>query len=113
MGVGGALRALWPATARLAVDMSPPPGGLNLTELHVHPSHRGRGIGGALLVEAVDTADRVQAGHVSLTTGSNNPARRLYARNGFHVVQERSGRRYERLTGIPGRVLMVKELRPR
>ena len=110
MGVAGALGAAWPASARLGVDMSPPEGGRNLTELHVHPDHRGRGIGCALLEAAVAYARNERAAHVSLTTGSTNPARRLYERQGFEVVRERTSRRYARLTGIPGRLLMLKDL---
>ncbi len=110
MGVAGALAAAWPAASRRAVDLSPPPGGAHLTELHVHPNHRGEGIGGALL-DAVEGAARSQgAPHLSLTTGSSNPARHLYERHGFEVVAERASHRYTRLTGIPGRVLMVKSL---
>jgi ribosomal protein S18 acetylase RimI-like enzyme len=110
MGVVGALAAAWPASSRLAVDITPPADGAHLTELHVHPDHRGRGIGGALLDRVEEEARNGDAPHVSLTTGSTNPARRLYARHGFEVVTERVGRRYARLTGIPGRVLLVKQL---
>lgn len=93
------------------VDMAPPPGSFHLVELQVHPRHRGRGTGGVLL-DTVDADARASgASLLSLTTGSSNPARRLYERHGFSVVRERRGRRYARLTGIPGRVLMVKQLR--
>jgi ribosomal protein S18 acetylase RimI-like enzyme len=110
MGLRAALAAAWAASSRLAVDMQPPEGGRNLTELHVHPDHRGRGIGGDLLRAVEEHARREGAAHVSLTTASTNPARRLYERHGFEVVRERSGRRYARLTGIPGRVMMLKAL---
>ena len=50
------------------------------------------------------------AAHLSLTTRSDNPARRLYERNGYTVIEERTGRRYARMTGTPGRILMVKPL---
>jgi len=39
-----------------------------------------------------------------------NPARRLYERHGFGVVETRTDPTYERYTGIAGRHLMVKEL---
>jgi hypothetical protein len=45
-----------------------------------------------------------------LETGSANPARRLYERHGFEVVETKLDSGYERLTGSPGRILMVKEL---
>lgn len=110
MGVAGALAAAWPASSRMAVDMAAPSGGLHLSELHVHPDHRGRGIGGTLLEQVADHARATRQDHVSLTTGTTNPARRLYERHGFAVVRERAGRRYARLTGVPGRVLMMKPL---
>ena len=47
---------------------------------------------------------------MSLTTHIANPARRLYERHGFRVVETRTDPDYERYAGIAGRVLMVKEL---
>jgi ribosomal protein S18 acetylase RimI-like enzyme len=47
---------------------------------------------------------------MSLTTHTANPARRLYERHGFWVVETRTDTDYERYTGIEGRFLMVKEL---
>jgi len=47
---------------------------------------------------------------MSLTTTTINPARRLYERHGFHVVETKTDGAYERYTGIAGRHLMVKEL---
>jgi ribosomal protein S18 acetylase RimI-like enzyme len=112
MGIAGALAAAWRSTARQRVDLPAPPGGLHLVELQVHPRHRGAGIGGTLL-DAVEAHARAHgAPHLSLTTGASNPARRLYERHGYEVVAQRSARRYARLTGIPGRVLMVKQIVP-
>lgn len=68
------------------------------------------GVGGELLSAVEDRARLVRAAHISLTTGSTNPARRLYRRHGYDVVAERRAARYARLTGIPGRVLMLKPL---
>ena len=50
---------------------------------------------------------------MSLTTAVENPARRLYERNGYRVTAERRDLRYERMSGSVGRVLMVKELTAR
>ena len=47
---------------------------------------------------------------MSLVTTVVNPARHLYERQGFKVVETRTDAEYERMTGIPGRNLMVKEL---
>lgn len=111
MGVRDALRAGWRSTARNKVELPPPPGGVHLVELQVHPFERGKGVGGRLLDAVEVRAREGAAAHISLTTGLTNPARRLYERHGYRVVEERAGERYERITGSPGRVLMVKELR--
>jgi ribosomal protein S18 acetylase RimI-like enzyme len=81
-----------------------------ITELHVHPHHRNRGIGGAALDYA--EAEARQRGHarMALSVTMVNPARHLYERHGFRVVETRTDPAYERYTGIPGRHLMVKEL---
>ncbi|HYL52750.1 MAG TPA: N-acetyltransferase, partial [Acidimicrobiia bacterium] len=109
MGVLGALRAGWRARARSAVDIQPP-AGIHLVELQVAPPHRNAGLGGRLLAEVERTARQQRAPTLSLTTAIDNPARRLYERNGFHVEAEKRHRHYEALTGSPGRVLMVKTL---
>lgn len=80
------------------------------SELHVHPRYRNRGIGSAALDYAEVEAQRLGHRHMSLTTTTTNPARRLYERRGFRVVETRTDPMYERYTGIPGRHLMVKEL---
>jgi len=98
------------ARARARVQVEPAPGSYYIAELDVHPDHRNKGIGGVLLryAEAAARADRFA--RMSLGTRINNPARRLYERHGFAVVQTRTDPAYEQITGIPGRVLMVKTL---
>ncbi|MDO8615250.1 MAG: GNAT family N-acetyltransferase [Dehalococcoidia bacterium] len=90
--------------------MDHPDNTYHLSELHVDAALRGRGIGGALLGHAEGEARRQGRATMSLTTTTVNPARRLYERNGFRVVETRTDRDYERYTGIEGRHLMVKEL---
>jgi ribosomal protein S18 acetylase RimI-like enzyme len=76
-----------------------------LIELHVDPARRGQGIGAVLLDAVIALAgDRP----VSLTTRIDNPARHLYERHGFAVVEEKRNASYEARTGSPGRVLMVR-----
>lgn len=106
----GAIRLL-PRT-RLQARLTPPapPGSYHIAELHAHPQHRSRGHGGAALDYAEEDARKCGHRHMSLVTDSTNPARRLYERHGFRVVETRTDPAYERLTGIPGRHLMVKEL---
>jgi ribosomal protein S18 acetylase RimI-like enzyme len=110
MGWRGALMAGWRSRTRSALEFDAPPGGRHLVELQVDPTQRGQGTGGRLLDAVEEYARAEQAAHVSLTTGSTNPARRLYERHGYELVDERSDARYERLTGVPGRVLLVKPL---
>jgi hypothetical protein len=47
---------------------------------------------------------------MTLTTHTANPARRLYERKGFTVTRTATDPRYERYTGIQGRVLMEKAI---
>jgi ribosomal protein S18 acetylase RimI-like enzyme len=53
----------------------------------VQPDHRGRGLGGRLLRELLDSADG-RFGAVSLSVRAENPALRLYERTGFRVAVE-------------------------
>jgi ribosomal protein S18 acetylase RimI-like enzyme len=87
------------------------PGAYRVRELHVDPGHRGRGIGGALLDYAEAEARKAGYTQMALTTTTVNPARRLYERHGFRVVETKTDPVYERYTGIEGRHRMVKDLR--
>lgn len=110
MGIAGAVTAAWRSRARAGVEFPALPGELLLSELQVVPTRRGEGIGGHLL-EAVDAHARATgAGQVALTTSSTNVARRLYERHGYVLDGEKLDARYERLTGVPGRIHMVKRL---
>lgn len=106
----GVLRLLPRLRARRRVQPEIPAGSYHVAELDVDPGYRNRGIGGALLDYA--EADAREGGYVqmSLTTTTTNPARRLYERHGFRVVETKTDTDYERYTGIEGRHLMVKEL---
>jgi ribosomal protein S18 acetylase RimI-like enzyme len=110
MGLAGALKSAWRSTARLKVDMTAPDDGLHLVELQVAPERRGQGFGARLLAAVEQEATRLGARHVSLTTAIDNPARHLYERHGYEVRAEKRNDRYQRVTGSPGRVLMVKPL---
>ena len=96
--------------ARRQVNLKEPSGAYSITELHVDPTYRSRGIGGAMLKYAEEQARHQGCRLMSLTTHLANPARRLYERHGFRVVETRTDPDYERYAGIAGRVLMVKEL---
>ena len=104
------LRGLPRIRARARLNSDRQPGAYAVNELHVDSRHRNRGIGGALLDDAEDEARQGAYRLMSLSTTTINPARRLYERHGFRVVETRTDRAYERYTGIAGRHLMVKEL---
>ena len=97
--------------ARGRVQPKRPRGAYHVAEMDVHPSFRNQGIGGALLDHAEAEARAGGCTLMSLTTTTINPARRLYERHGFRVVETKTDAAYERYTGIEGRHLMVKELR--
>jgi ribosomal protein S18 acetylase RimI-like enzyme len=61
---------------------------LNLIDIALLPEWRGRGIGSALLAELIDEAER-EYGVIELHVESNNPAKRLYERLGFALVENR------------------------
>jgi ribosomal protein S18 acetylase RimI-like enzyme len=103
-------RAVPRLRARQRVDVMPPPDAFYVAELHVDPTRRSEGIGARLLAWADDEATRLGRTHMALNTYSTNRARHLYDRAGYRVTHERTDPRYERYTGIPGRVLMEKRL---
>ena len=53
-------------------------------------AYRGRGIGTCLLTRLLGSAEGVYQS-ISLSVGAENPARRLYERQGFAVVGEQDG----------------------
>ena len=108
----GVLRLLSRGRARARVDIRPPADALHIFELHVASDVRGRGIGGEVLRFAEEQARARGRSLLSLTTTTSNPARRLYERSGFRVVETRTDAAYRRMTGIDGRHLMVKSLEP-
>jgi GNAT superfamily N-acetyltransferase len=109
-GPFGVVGLLTRARARARLDMPSPAGALHIGELDVDPRYRNRGIGGALLDYAEAQAREGGYRQMTLETTITNPARHLYERHGFRVVETRTDPDYERYTGIPGRVRMVKAL---
>ena len=87
-----------------------PRGAYKITELHVAPRHRGRGIGTAVLQHAEEHARAGGYPSMALQTWCGNPARRLYERFGFRLAKVVTDEQFEQLTGVAGNQLMVKEL---
>jgi len=106
----GLLSLLPRLRARVRVQSKTPDGAYHVAEIDVDPACRNKGIGGALLNYAEAEARAESYRLMSLTTSTANPARRLYERHGFRVVETRTDPEYRRYTGIDGRHLMVKEL---
>jgi ribosomal protein S18 acetylase RimI-like enzyme len=106
----GVLRILPRLRARRRVQTKTPAGSYHIAEIDVDPTYRNRGIGGTLLDHAEAEARKGGYALMSLTTTTVNPARRLYERHGFRVVETKTNAAYERYTEIEGRHLMVKEL---
>ena len=96
--------------SRSRVDFETPAGALHIAEIHVREDKRGKGYGRELLRFSDEQAIVRKARRLSLTTTTANPARHLYERCGFVVAERKTDAEYERLTGIEGRILMVKEL---
>jgi ribosomal protein S18 acetylase RimI-like enzyme len=105
------MRLLPRLQARGRVQPKRPAGAYHIAEVDVDPSLRNRGIGSALLDYAEAEARRGGYALMSLTTTTINPARRLYERHGFRVVETKTGGTYEKYTGIEGRHLMVRDLK--
>lgn len=104
------VRALPRIRARSRVEFEPVADAYGVHELHVDRAFRNRGIGREMLDYAEDQARAASHPRLSLTTTTSNPARRLYERHGFRVVETKTDPAFERYTGIAGRHLMVKEL---
>jgi ribosomal protein S18 acetylase RimI-like enzyme len=109
-GFPGIIRFLRRDRLRGRVHIPPPPGAFHIAEVHVLGSRRNQGIGAALMAEAERQARAAAAPLISLTTTTSNPARHLYERSGFRVIEERTDPDFEALTGVKGHILMVKDL---
>ncbi len=109
-GFPGIVRFLRRDRLRSRVHIPPPAGAFHIAEVHVLDSLRNRGIGAALMGEAERQARASGAPAISLTTTTSNPARHLYERSGFRVVETREDPDFLTLTGVAGRILMVKAL---
>jgi len=74
-----------------------PNGRAYFTGIGVHPEHEGHGLGSVLFFHMVEAFQSNACDYVSLFTGSNNPAIRIYEKAGFQVVKQFSILRKEQL----------------
>ena len=98
------------ARAQARVDIDHPQDSHYVAHLNVHPEFRNQGIGAALLAEAERQAREAGLRRLSLSMYITNPAQHLYERTGYRIVETKTDAAFERLVGVPGYVLMVKEL---
>ncbi len=110
IGPSGLIRYFRYQRARNHVQVTRKAGSYYIAELDTHPSYRNRGIGARLLQIAEAEARAAHISQMSLATGISNPSQHLYERAGYRIVETRRHLDYERMTGNPGRVLMVKNL---
>ena len=86
-------RGWWLVRRGRVLDRVQPPvpaNSLHVSSLAVAPSHRGRGVGGELMREAVEVARWRRFASVTLDVGiENEGARRFYERAGFTEVERR------------------------
>ncbi|WP_168122551.1 GNAT family N-acetyltransferase [Paenibacillus sp. HB172176] len=54
----------------------------------VHPEHEGHGLGSSLFFRLCEAFQTIGTDYMSLYTGSNNPAIRIYERAGFKTVKQ-------------------------
>lgn len=67
------------------------------TGIGVHPEHEGHGLGSVLFFRMVEAFQNEKCDYVSLFTGINNPAIRIYEKAGFQTVKQFSILRKEQL----------------
>ncbi|WEK56269.1 MAG: GNAT family N-acetyltransferase [Candidatus Cohnella colombiensis] len=68
--------------------ISEPDGRAFFCGIGVHPDHEGHGLGSVLFFRMVEAFQRVGCQYISLFTGSNNPALRIYEKAGFAVEKQ-------------------------
>ena len=110
LGLFTLLRAAGRLRLQRRVVPEKPGGACVVSELHVAPGFRGRGLGQRMLAHAEEGARAGGYAVMALHTLTTNPARRLYERCGYEAVAELTDAEFERLTGASGNILFVKRL---
>ena len=78
--------------------------------MNVDPAYQNQKIGSALLEWVNQEAIRRQVRQMTVSTWIGYRSIALYERDGFKQVEAKRDVEYERYFGVPGRVLLVKEL---
>ncbi|MNI07023.1 Mycothiol acetyltransferase [compost metagenome] len=68
--------------------ISQPNGRAFFCGIGVHPEHEGHGLGSVLFFRMVEAFQNVGCQYISLFTGSNNPAIRIYQKAGFNIEKQ-------------------------
>ncbi|KAA1181972.1 GNAT family N-acetyltransferase [Paenibacillus sp. B2(2019)] len=68
--------------------ISQPDGRAFFCGIGVHPEHEGHGLGSVLFFRMVEAFQNVGCQYISLFTGSNNPALRIYQKAGFTIEKQ-------------------------
>ena len=61
---------------------------INIHDLAVYESHRGRGVGSQLIDAVIEFANSLGCCAITLEVRADNPARKLYAKKGFQSLGE-------------------------
>ncbi|ETT46040.1 GNAT family N-acetyltransferase [Paenibacillus odorifer] len=68
--------------------ISQPDGRAFFCGIGVHPEHEGHGLGSVLFFRMVEAFQNVGCQYISLFTGNNNPALRIYQKAGFTIEKQ-------------------------
>jgi len=92
------------------VQASYPPDCLRISEIHVEPARRGKGIGSALMNHVISAASSDGFTSLGLQTLTSNPARQTFETWGFRVATTTTDAEFEAFTKASGYVLMLRDL---
>ena len=110
VGPIGFLRRIPKLKALRRVNIDTPDGALNIEAVNVDPAFQNQKIGTALLAWINEEAVRCHVNQMTVSTWIDYRSIGLYERDGFEQVETKRDAEYERHFGVPGRVLLVKEL---
>jgi GNAT superfamily N-acetyltransferase len=110
VGPIGLLRRVRKLRALQRVNLAAPEGALSIEALYVDPAFQNQKIGSALLDWVNQEAIRRRVKQLSVSTWMGYRSIPLYERDGFEPVETAQDAEYQRYFGVPGRVLLVKDL---